>query len=369
MKRVHILYLVLLVLLVHFAIFLLLPAASPSDQLFEISPAIIDRGKHDGKFVLLGLGGEGEGEGASVSFRPSIATAAQVQLPQQVRGTARAKTLQDESTTAVALASRAGARLLTDSEAIITSPNSSPDIRHDKALHNTLDSSRASSSAKNKKSRSERLKPPSMLQQISTDRMTGEKLSKSAAEEQRVKNVRLHQARERMIERVRRERGEHGNVVGNGREEEEEVEEEEKKEEVLEVYDEERERAERLKQLWRERKKNRMDQKEEARKALDTAMKKIDEVGTNPEEYFRNECQSTSDPLVECSGRPYRNLSEAEASGRDILFPIRTTLKYHESRLSVLFETWLDNIDPRSVYIVTDGEDEDLQWKTRTLGQ
>ena len=87
------------------------------------------------------------------------------------------------------------------------------------------------------------------------------------------------------------------------------------------------------------------------------------------EEYFKEVCNETTLPLVECLKSKPRQLSALEASGGDIMLTIRTTVKYHEARLSVLFDTWFGEVDPGNVFIVTDGEDEDLLWKTNSLGE
>ena len=87
-----------------------------------------------------------------------------------------------------------------------------------------------------------------------------------------------------------------------------------------------------------------------------------------PEEYFKEICEETTKPLLECSGKPRRNLTSLQAAGGDIMLTIRTTVKYHDTRLPVMFETWLGDVDPTNVFIVTDGEDEDLIWQTNSLG-
>ena len=83
----------------------------------------------------------------------------------------------------------------------------------------------------------------------------------------------------------------------------------------------------------------------------------------------QNMCESTLEPLVECSKILPRNLTGLEAVGSDIMFTIRTTTKYHKSRLPVLFDTWLNDIEPKNMFIVTDGQDEQLETKIESLGE
>ena len=89
----------------------------------------------------------------------------------------------------------------------------------------------------------------------------------------------------------------------------------------------------------------------------------------DPNRYFKAVCNSTLEPLVECYKSPVRNLTQLEAAGDDIMFTMRTTMKYHETRLDVLFDTWLGDVKPENMFIVTDGKDEDLEWKLNTLGK
>lgn len=130
---------------------------------------------------------------------------------------------------------------------------------------------------------------------------------------------------------------------------------------------EEHKRAEELNEKWKKRK-----QKLEKGKKLeegDYGVTGDESSKLTVGEYFREVCENTAGPLVECSKAPPRNLSSFEASGGDILLTLRTTVKYHDTRLPVLFDTWLGEVEPTNVFIVTDGEDEDLLWKTNTLGK
>lgn len=84
--------------------------------------------------------------------------------------------------------------------------------------------------------------------------------------------------------------------------------------------------------------------------------------------YFEDACKRAEEQVLECSLRPSRPLTPLEASGGDILFTVRTTVKYHAVRLPDILETWLSGVDPAGVYIVSDGKDEDLEKKLGVLG-
>jgi hypothetical protein len=131
---------------------------------------------------------------------------------------------------------------------------------------------------------------------------------------------------------------------------------------VIDALAEERKKAEQMNKIWKESR-----DKKEKPKTLDHFTVNGAKRAT-VEQYFEHVCEDPPGPLVECLKTPPRKLSEFEASGGDILLSIRTTLKYHDTRLPVLFDTWLGEVEPTSVFIVTDGEDEDLIWKTNTLG-
>ena len=85
--------------------------------------------------------------------------------------------------------------------------------------------------------------------------------------------------------------------------------------------------------------------------------------------YFEEFCKEVGEPLVECGERKPRELTEAEKAGQNIMFTIRTTFDYHDQRLPVLFETWLSTVDPRTVFLVTDGEDVELDDITENIGK
>ncbi len=69
-------------------------------------------------------------------------------------------------------------------------------------------------------------------------------------------------------------------------------------------------------------------------------------------------------PLVEADDTlTPRPLTANEQAGNNILFTLRTTMKYHQQRLPVLFDTWLTTVNTSNVFLVTDGED--TKWKGR----
>ena len=84
--------------------------------------------------------------------------------------------------------------------------------------------------------------------------------------------------------------------------------------------------------------------------------------------FFEEFCKEVAEPLVECGERQVRELTEEEKLGQNIMFTLRTTLDYHDKRLPVLFETWLSTVDPRTVFLVTDGEDTELDDNTENIG-
>jgi hypothetical protein len=85
--------------------------------------------------------------------------------------------------------------------------------------------------------------------------------------------------------------------------------------------------------------------------------------------FFEEFCKEVTEPLIECGERKSRELTEEEKTGQNIMFTLRTTLDYHDQRLPVLFETWLSTVDPRTVFLVTDGEDTELDDNTENIGK
>ena len=79
--------------------------------------------------------------------------------------------------------------------------------------------------------------------------------------------------------------------------------------------------------------------------------------------YFEDLCNATDEDewLVECSSVPSRPLTPTEAAGGDILFSVRTTLKYHDTRPREILDTWLQDVDPHNVFFVTDARDRRLE--------
>ena len=70
------------------------------------------------------------------------------------------------------------------------------------------------------------------------------------------------------------------------------------------------------------------------------------------------------EPLVETDDTlTPRPLTANEQAGNNILFTLRTTMKFHQQRLPVLFDTWLTTVNTSNVFLVTDGED--TKWKGR----
>ena len=56
-----------------------------------------------------------------------------------------------------------------------------------------------------------------------------------------------------------------------------------------------------------------------------------------------------------------RPLTEREQAGSNILFTLRTTVKFHKTRLPLLFDTWLTKVNRSNVFLVTDEEDKGLK--------
>ena len=149
----------------------------------------------------------------------------------------------------------------------------------------------------------------------------------------------------------------------------EDEQEQHKKKQLKSIPQRERERAEKLRLLLLERTKSSRVKDIDMRGNFELAFED-DPLSVSMSEYFREVCELAVEPLVECSSpRQHIGMETIQASGEDIMFTVRTTVKYHETRLPVLLETWLGEVEPISVFIVTDGEDEDLAWKIRTLSK
>lgn len=67
--------------------------------------------------------------------------------------------------------------------------------------------------------------------------------------------------------------------------------------------------------------------------------------------------------------RPYRSLSLLEKRGSNIMFTLRTTRKYHEKRLPLLYNTWMTKVNPSNIFLVTDGEDKKWLKLASTIGR
>ena len=76
------------------------------------------------------------------------------------------------------------------------------------------------------------------------------------------------------------------------------------------------------------------------------------------------------EPLVEQdeSLQGHRELSDLERSGGNVMFTLRTMLRYHTSRVPVLMETWLTTLNRSKLFIVTDGEDGALRTQADERG-
>ena len=57
-------------------------------------------------------------------------------------------------------------------------------------------------------------------------------------------------------------------------------------------------------------------------------------------------------------GRQYRNLSLFKRRGNNIMLTLRTTRKYHDQRLTLLYNTWMTKVNASNIFLVTDGEDK-----------
>ena len=73
--------------------------------------------------------------------------------------------------------------------------------------------------------------------------------------------------------------------------------------------------------------------------------------------------------LIENSNLPVRMLSDNEKAGNNIMITIRTTKKFHQKRLSILYDTWLTVVNGSNVFLVTDGKDDEYQKKSKMLGK
>ena len=73
--------------------------------------------------------------------------------------------------------------------------------------------------------------------------------------------------------------------------------------------------------------------------------------------------------LIENSNLSVRVLSNNEKAGNNIMITIRTTKKFHQKRLPILYDTWLTVVNGSNVFLVTDGEDDEYQEKSKKLGK
>ena len=73
--------------------------------------------------------------------------------------------------------------------------------------------------------------------------------------------------------------------------------------------------------------------------------------------------------LIENSNLSVRVLSNNEKAGNNIMITIRTTKKFHQKRLPILYDTWLTVVNGSNVFLVTDGEDDEYQEKSKKLSK
>jgi fringe protein len=71
--------------------------------------------------------------------------------------------------------------------------------------------------------------------------------------------------------------------------------------------------------------------------------------------------------IVECLNK-IRETTQFEKNGNHILFTLRTTTSFHSTRLPLLFQTWLANVNRTNVVIVTDSLDPVLQYRAEEAG-
>ena len=73
--------------------------------------------------------------------------------------------------------------------------------------------------------------------------------------------------------------------------------------------------------------------------------------------------------LIENSNLSVRILSNNEKAGNNIMITIRTTKQFHQKRLPILYDTWLNVVNGSNVFLVTDGEDDEYREKSKKLGK
>lgn len=89
---------------------------------------------------------------------------------------------------------------------------------------------------------------------------------------------------------------------------------------------------------------------------------------SNLTQFLKDFCSGSVEELLECSNKKMRKLTPHEEQGRNIMFTIRTTKDYHETRLGVMFETWVTTLYPESLFLVTDDEDSELAEQLEEVG-
>ena len=90
--------------------------------------------------------------------------------------------------------------------------------------------------------------------------------------------------------------------------------------------------------------------------------------GTKPTKHKDYFCCGPKE-LIENGNLPVRTLSDTEKAGNNIMITIRTTKKFHQKRLPILYDTWLTVVNGSNVFLVTDGEDDEYLEKSKKLGK
>ncbi len=72
---------------------------------------------------------------------------------------------------------------------------------------------------------------------------------------------------------------------------------------------------------------------------------------------------------IEKDPRPFRALSPSEQAGDNIVFTLRSTLKFHQKRLPLLMDTWMSKVNCSRIYLVTDGPDPKTEAQVKSIGE
>jgi hypothetical protein len=63
-----------------------------------------------------------------------------------------------------------------------------------------------------------------------------------------------------------------------------------------------------------------------------------------------------------------RSLSDFELAGSNIILTVKTTRRFHASRLPLMLDTWLTTVNASNTYIITDDKDKIHEDKCKHLG-